>query len=149
LETALAKMGGPQAYWSTQVKIQRLAASAWVALAAHDTGYALSLAKEAADLEDVTEKHPVTPGSVLPARELQGDMLLQIGRAADARKAYEATLARSPNRARSLYGAARSAEVAGDRFAARTNYQQYLTVTAKSDGTRPEIEKAKQFLAQR
>lgn len=106
LERALANAGGPQAYWSGQVKIQRMAAGAWVALARGDTARAKAEAAAAADLEDHSEKHPVTPGAVLPARELEGDLLLAIGRPADALRAYERSLARQPNRARSLQGAA-------------------------------------------
>lgn len=104
LEKALQAAGGAQAYWATQVRIQRMAASAWVTLAAGDTAKALAEARAAADLDDVTAKHPVTPGSVLPPRELLGDMLLDAGRLADAREAYEAALAHQPNRARSLEG---------------------------------------------
>jgi hypothetical protein len=81
-----------------------MAASAWVTLAAGDTAKALEEARAAADLDDVTAKHPVTPGSVLPPRELLGDMLLDAGRLAEAREAYEASLAHQPNRARSLEG---------------------------------------------
>ncbi len=112
IESLLVHLGGPQTQWSVQVKIQRLAASAWLALAAGDTTSAVTAATAAADLEDHTEKHPVTPGAVLPARELLGDLLLQIGRPAAARRAYEATLARSPNRARSLSGLAAARKLA-------------------------------------
>jgi tetratricopeptide (TPR) repeat protein len=113
LEQALAAAGGAQAYWATQVRIQRLAANAWVALAAGDTARALTEARAAADLDDHTEKHPVTPGAVLPPGELYGEMLLETGRPAEARAAFEAALARQPNRARSLEGLKKSA--AGDR----------------------------------
>ena len=106
LEAALGNAGGTQTYWSGQARIQRLAASAWLARAKGDTVGALQLGAEAADLEDVTEKHPVTPGSVLPARELYGDLLLELGHPAKARLAYEASLARQPLRARSLAGLA-------------------------------------------
>ncbi|MBA3318196.1 MAG: hypothetical protein H0T50_08915 [Gemmatimonadales bacterium] len=106
LDAALAQAGGAQAYWSGQARIQRLAASAWLAWAEGDTAGALKLGAEAADLEDITEKSPVTPGSVLPARELFGDLLLELGHPAKARLAYEASLARQPLRARSLAGLA-------------------------------------------
>ncbi|HEY8256622.1 MAG TPA: hypothetical protein VIG08_03110 [Gemmatimonadales bacterium] len=104
IESALAKAGGPQTYWSGQVRIQRMAAASWVAFAAGDTTAALSGALAAADLEDHTEKHPVTPGAVLPARELYGDLLMLSGRQDDARHAYQACLVRQPGRARSLAG---------------------------------------------
>jgi tetratricopeptide (TPR) repeat protein len=104
LERWLKDAGGPQVYWATQVRIQRLAAEAWVTLAQGDTAKALVQARDAADLDDVTEKHPVTPGAVLPPRELYGEMLLAAGRRAEACRAFEVSLARQPNRARSLEG---------------------------------------------
>ena len=99
----------------------------------------MRLAAAAADLEDVTQKHPVTPGAVLPARELLGDLLLELGRPADAARAYAASLAQQPNRARSLFGAARAAELAGDVTVARARYREYLTLMEKSDGGRGEL----------
>jgi hypothetical protein len=116
LERALAGLGGQQTYWSAQVAIQRLAAGAWVALATGDTATALQQASDAADREDGTEKHPVTPGPVLPARELYADLLLAIGRPDDAKRQYQAVLHRQPGRARSLAGLA-MARTAGARAA--------------------------------
>ena len=84
-----------------------------------DTAGGLALAKAAADTEEVTDKHPVTPAELLPARELEGDMLLEAGRYVEARRAYQVTLAREPGRARSLFGAARAAELGGNRNTAR------------------------------
>ena len=149
LESALAQMGGPQTYWSTQARIERLAASAWVTLAERDTATALRLAKEAADLEDVTEKHPVTPGAVLPARELEGDLLLIVRQPAAALAAYESSLARQPNRGRSLYGAATAARMAGNMDLARKRYQAYATLMSKADGSRPELAEVRRILARR
>jgi len=131
------------------VRIQRLAASAWLSKLAGDTAGALAGAKAAADLEDMTEKHPVTPGALLPARELYGDLLLDLDRAADARAAYEASLARQPNRARSLFGAARAAERAGDRAAARRRYQELEKLLSGGDGDRPALAAARKALAVR
>jgi hypothetical protein len=138
-----------QTYWSTQVRIQRLAASAWLFKLAGDTAGALAAAKAAAELEDVTEKHPVTPGALLPARELYGDLLLELARPADARVAYEAALVRQPNRARSLFGAARAAELAGDRAAARQRYQEVEKLLSAGDGDRPALAAARKALALR
>jgi hypothetical protein len=109
IERELEAKGGDQAYWAVQVRIQRQAASAWLVLARGDTAGARGLAAEAADLDDHTEKYPVTPGAVLPARELQGDLLLAIGEPGEALAAYKQSLARQPNRARSLHGAAKAA----------------------------------------
>ena len=115
LEQTLAAAGGPQAYWSAQVRIQRLGASAWVALVAGDTAGALREGARAADLDDTVEKHPVTPGAVLPARELYGDLLARAGRPAEARAAYTAALRRQPGRARSLAALERLAGDVGVR----------------------------------
>ncbi|HEX2092861.1 MAG TPA: hypothetical protein VHG28_10685 [Longimicrobiaceae bacterium] len=136
-------------YWATIVGAQRLAAQAWLARAERDDARAVRLAREAAELEETVEKHPVTPGPLLPARELEGDLLLELGRAADARRSYEQTLRREPNRARALFGAARAAELAGDRAAARTRYEELLKLMASAGADRREPTLARAFLARR
>src|SRR6266704_2571469 len=133
IESAEAAAGGAHTYWSGQVKIQRLAAIAWVARAAGDTAEAIRQASAAAELEDATQKHPVTPGAVLPARELLGDLLLELGRPAEAARAYAASLAHQPNRARSLFGAARAAALAGDAKTAKARYQEFLKLMEQAD----------------
>jgi hypothetical protein len=107
-----------EGYWAEQVAIQKLGAEAWLALAGADTARALTRMREAAAREDGTEKSAVTPGPLAPARELLGDMLLQLGRARDALVEYEATLTREPNRYRTLDGALRAARAARDSAAA-------------------------------
>jgi predicted Zn-dependent protease len=144
IETDMVRRGDSE--WSRVVGIKRQAVTAWIALAAGDTATALRESKAAADIEDVTEKHPVTPGELLPARELYADLLLAVGRYGDARTAYEATLAREPNRARSLYGSARAAELAGDRAGARRRYEEFLGQMKSADGDRAEIAQARQNL---
>ena len=129
--------------WATQVEIQRRAAAAWLAKADGKNENALELMRSAAELEDSTEKHPVTPGAVLPARELLGDLLLELNRPADALKEYEQSLAVSPNRFNGLYGAARSAELAGDQIKARRYYRKL--VQTSSLGNRPELQHARDF----
>ena len=106
-------------------------------------------ARAAADLEDGTQKHPVTPGAVLPARELLGDLLLELGRPAEAAQAYAASLAQQPSRARSLLGAAQAAQLGGDAVTARARYQDYLTQMQKGDGTRAELAVARAALSRR
>jgi len=130
--------------WATQVEIQRKAATAWLTHAEGKNQEALELMRSAADLEDSTEKHPVTPGAVLPTRELLGDLLLELDRPADALKEYEQSLAVSPNRFNGLYGAGRSAELAGDRIKARRYYR--MLVQTSSLGNRPELQHARDFL---
>jgi len=134
------------AYWGTVVESQRLAAAGWVALASGDTSGALRLARQGADLEETVEKHPVTPGPLLPARELEGDMLYQVGRYGEALAAYQQTLTREPRRFRAVWGAARAAERAGNRDVARAQYTTLLEVMAKADATREEPAVARKYL---
>ena len=133
--------------WATVVDIKRQVVTAWRELAAGDTAAALRDAKAAADIEDVTEKQPVTPAELLPARELEADMLLAVGRYAEARTAYTATLSREPRRARSLYGAGRAAELAGDRDGAAASYASFLKQLEHGDGDRAEIARATNSLS--
>jgi hypothetical protein len=143
----LERQGDP--YWSRVAGIKRDAAGAWILIQSGDTAAGLALATAAADTEEVTDKHPVTPGELLPARELQADMLLAAGRFAEARAAYLATLAREPGRARSIFGAARAAQLAGDRRAAIDGYRAYLKAMNRGDGRRAELAIARTFLQQR
>ncbi|HYO47847.1 MAG TPA: hypothetical protein VEY33_14285 [Gemmatimonadota bacterium] len=136
LENDLAQAG--EADWAVRVGAQRLAAEAWVAWAEGDREEALDIARRAAELEETVEKHPVTPGPILPARELYADMLLESGDAVGALAAYEATLVREPRRARALYGAGRAAEVAGDAADAGRYAQELLDLMARADPERPE-----------
>ena len=133
-------------YWTTIVEAQRLAASAWIARAKGKNDEAIALARQAADLEETVEKHPVTPGPLLPARELEGDLLFELGRFADALRSYESTLTREPRRARTLFGAARAAENAGNRDVARKRYAELAELMKGADPTRNELKVAKAFL---
>ncbi len=132
--------------WGTQVAIQRTAADAWLEHAAGNVERALELARKAAEMETATEKSPVTPGEVLPARELYGDMLLDAGRYTDAIATYEVALARSPNRFNSLSGAARAAERAGDSQLAGSFYRRLSEICPKPTGRQSELERAQRFL---
>jgi hypothetical protein len=149
IETDLKAAGGLRAYWAGQVEIQRLAVAAWLARAEGDTALGVQQAMTAADREDLAQKHPVTPGPVLPARELLGDLLLACGRPAQAAGAYAASLRRNPRRGRSVFGLARASEVSGDLVTARATYREFLTLMAQSDRRRPEIDMANRFLAAR
>ena len=139
LDTIAAAIAPRDAYWAGIVRIKARAVEAWVRFAAGDTAGAMALARAAADTEDVTEKHPVTPGELLPARELEADLHFAARHYAAARAAYLATLTREPGRARSVFGAARAAELAGDRAAAHAGYRQFLELMARADGDRPEL----------
>ncbi len=133
-------------YWATIVEAQRLAASAWIARAEGRNDEAVRLARQGAELEESVEKHPVTPGPLLPARELEGDLLLELGRAVEALRSYEMTLEREPRRARALFGAARAAEKAGNRSAAEKRYTELLSLMDRADASRDEVRVAKAFL---
>jgi hypothetical protein len=91
-----------EGYWAEQVAIENLAAHAWLDLAEHRGNDALMLMREAATREDATEKSAVTPGPLAPARELLGDMLMQLDRPTEASAEYRATLQKEPNRRHSL-----------------------------------------------
>jgi hypothetical protein len=133
-----------EAYWAEQVNIQRQTASAFLALAEGRKGDALAMMRAAAAREDATEKNAVTPGPVAPARELLGDMLLELQQPADALKEYQATLTKEPNRFRALYGAAKASALSGNQAAAKTYSQQLLTICERADKPgRPEIEEAR------
>jgi len=132
--------------WATQVEIQHRAAAAWLAKANGKNEEALKLMRSAADLEDSTEKHPVTPGAVLPARELLGDLLLELNRPSEALIQYERSLENSPNRLNALYGAGRAAQLAGNRLKARRYYQRLTAICARGNAGRSELQLAKTFL---
>jgi tetratricopeptide (TPR) repeat protein len=144
LKAALDEAG--EGEWATRVEAQRLAAAGWASHARGDRDEAIALARAAADLEETIEKHPVTPGPILPARELYGDLLLELGDPAGAQLAYEQTLQREPRRARALHGAARAAEAAGDRAGATRHYRELLEVMSKADPDRSEVAAARRFL---
>jgi predicted Zn-dependent protease len=101
----------------------------------------------AADAEDKTEKGPVTPGPLTPARELYGVMLLDRGMAKEALTAFEATKAKEPNRFNGYAGAARAAQALGDTATAKANYEKLLALSSGSDSDRPSLVAARAFVA--
>jgi tetratricopeptide (TPR) repeat protein len=135
------------AYWAEQVDIQRQVASAFVLAAEGKQDEALKALSAAADAEDKTEKHPVTPGVPIPARELYGAMLLDRGMAKEALAAFEATLKKEPNRLGATLGAAKAAARAGDQAKARQHYAAAVVLTENADPVRPEIAEARAFVA--
>ena len=134
-------------YWATEVEVMRLSAAAWTAFADNRADEALGQMREAADLEDRNEKHPVTPGRILPARELLGDLLMELQRPAEALKEYEQSQKREPDRFRGLYGAALAAEMAGDAKTARRYYARLVQVAGKGE-PRAELQLARAYLSQ-
>jgi tetratricopeptide (TPR) repeat protein len=134
-------------YWMEQVDIQWQIATAWVLQAEGKREEALAAMSAAADAEDRTEKSIVTPGPLAPARELYGTMLLERGRAQEALAAFEAALAKEPNRYHGLAGAAKAAEAVGERARARSYYERLLAMTSGGNATRPELVAARSFVA--
>ncbi len=131
--------------WGSQVAIQIAAAEAWIAFGQSDIEAALEQMRHAAEMEADTVKNPVTPGVVLPARELYGDMLLETGSYAKASAEYLAVLERSPNRFYSLFGAGRAAELGGDTDAAAKYYQLLLDNCPDATNERPQLAHARDF----
>ncbi len=127
------------AYWSEIVDIQRQVASAWVLHAEGKHDDALKAMSAAADAEDKTEKHPVTPGPLAPARELYGAMLLDRGMAKEALVAYEAVLKKEPNRLAAHVGAANAAVKADDAAKVKLHTAKVMALTKEADTERPEV----------
>jgi hypothetical protein len=128
--------------WRSQIEIQVIVSKSWLELARGNRAEALKLAREAADKEDSTEKHPVTPGAVRPARELLADMLLETDSPAEALKEYKAALKVTPRRYRSIAGAARAAELSGDHSTASAYTRELLALADGSTSDRPELKQA-------
>ncbi|HEX5875966.1 MAG TPA: hypothetical protein VFY60_15060 [Pyrinomonadaceae bacterium] len=135
--------------WARQVEIQRQVATAWQAYAEGKQEEAVQLLRKAADLDDATDKHPVTPGSILPAREQLGELLLEIKQPAAALREFETSFKSTPQRFNGLYGAARAAQLTGDQIAAKNYYRKLMQLVRGTDSDRPEINEAKVFLARR
>jgi hypothetical protein len=134
-------------FFARQVQMQATAASAWLAQSRGDSVSALEQMRKAAQLEDLLGKHPVTPGSVIPARELLGELLLEQHQPVEARREFEASLHDYPARFTLLYGAGRAAAAAGDTPGARAHFTALIALAGHGDGTRPELEEARRFIA--
>ena len=144
IQSALAE--AKDGYWANQVEIQRRLAAAWLARAEKRDEEALKLMRAAVELEASTEKHPVTPGPIIPAREMLGDMLIELNQPGQALREFETSLRDSPNRFNGLYGAAHAAELSGDLKTASAYYGKVVALSDKADGMRVELQRAKQFL---
>jgi predicted Zn-dependent protease len=138
-----------QEYWVSQIQNHHQMVTAWIAYTQGRRGEALQMLRAAADREDSTEKDPVMPGDVISARELLGDLLMEVNEPAQALQAFEAALRMEPGRFWTLFGAARAADRAGDSAKAKTFYTQLLAQTAHADPERPALKVAKAFLAKR
>ena len=146
IQTSLSEVRGGY-NWARQVDIERQVASAWVKHAEGAQEEALRLMRAAADLDDVTDKHPVTPGAVLPAREQLGELLLELKQPGPALEAFETALHNTPNRFNALYGAARAAALADNPQKAAGYYRKLVEVSRQADTERPELKEATAFVA--
>ena len=133
-------------YWATEVEVQRLIVAGWIARAQKNDDDALRFLRAAADLEDRNEKHIVTPGRLVPAREQLGELLIEVGQPKAALAEFETSRLREPNRFRNYYMSALAAEGAGDRASAREYWGKLAALGAKADTDRPELVRAKAAL---
>jgi tetratricopeptide (TPR) repeat protein len=137
-----AKVG----YWPSQSEFQIKGVAAWIAMAEGRHAQALALMTEAADLEEASDKHPVTPGNVIPSRELLGEMLMTLNRPADALVEFRRSLKRDPNRYQTIVGAARAARAMGASDEAGKLYRELVALGDKAQSRRPELAEAKAYL---
>ena len=135
------------AYWPQIVDIQQQIATAWTLYAEGKYDDAIRTMSAAAAAEDDTEKHPVTPGPLMPARELYGYMLLDRGMAKEALAAFEATMAKEPNRFNDYVGAAKAEQALGDKAKAKAIYEKLVALAGAGDSDRPVLAEAKAFVA--
>ena len=137
LSTIQASLKGQKGFdWATQVEVQRRAAAGWLARAEKKDAEALALMRSAADLEDSADKHPVTPGSILPAREQLADLLVELGKPDAALAEYETSLRSAPGRLNSYSGAAQAADRAGKKQAAKAFRTQLVALCGGAVPTR-------------
>ncbi|HXB92562.1 MAG TPA: hypothetical protein VNU72_09745, partial [Puia sp.] len=142
-------MAQKDAYKANQVLIQIRASEAWIDLGEGKTKEALASMNLAADMEDKTEKHPVTPCEVIPARELLGDMYLQMNKPDKALEAYEVDLNRHPGRFNGLYGAGLAAQRSGNLEKARSCFRQLWSIVDSANSTRPELANVRKLLQEK
>jgi tetratricopeptide (TPR) repeat protein len=133
--------------WAKQVDIMRQVGSAWLAHAEGKRDESVQMLRAAADLDDATDKHPVTPGALLPAREQLADLLLELKQPEAALQEFEVSFRSTPNRFNGLYGAARAATLAGNKKAAHLYYGKLAALARDADSPRPEIAEARAIVA--
>jgi tetratricopeptide (TPR) repeat protein len=131
------------------IEIQRRAAAAWLAFAEGKKEEALQLMRSAAELEDSSGAIAATATPLLPAHELLGDLLLELHEPAQALREFETALRIAHHRFNGLFGAARTAQLAGDPEKARTYYAQLVSLCDHADSARTELTEARTFLAKK
>ena len=146
LQSLEDKLKGTDTYWANQIEVQRLAAAGILAHVQGDDAKAVASVRAAADLDATMDKHPATPSSVLPARELLADLLLELNQPTAALVEYRAMLSTDPNRFRSLLGEARAAKQTGDSATAQDAYRKLVALSKPVGPARPELAEAKSYL---
>ena len=136
-------------YWADQIDIQAATVAGLAQCAAKAQQACIDELRAAAQREDATEKHVVTPGPIVPVRELLAEMLLEQGKAAEALAEYKAALRKEPHRYRAVLGAMRAARQSGDRAAARAMAAELRKQASGSDTDRPSLREARAFAALR
>jgi len=131
--------------FSTYIEVDRLILSGWIAQAEGDAETAVERIRSAAELDRTVQKHPVTPGALLPPYEALGDLLLELDRPAEALAAYESSLETWPGRYNTLLGAARAAAAMPDAEKAKAYYEELLANVGDAETTRPGVEEARAY----
>ena len=131
-------------YWANQIEVQRQEVAAWIAQSAGRSEEAVKQVRAAVELEESMDKHAVTPGAVIPAREMLAQMLALQKKPQEALAEYQAVLKVAPNRFNALYGAATAAEAAGQMQDARAFYEKLAKVAPGEQ--RPEQKTAREKL---
>ena len=144
-----ALQSSDQSYWAARTEEQMQAVAAWIALAEGNRDRAVRLMKDAADSEDGSVKHVAMENRLYPMREMYAELLLESRNAAAALKEYQVANNLTPNRYRGLYGAAMAAEAAGNRRLASDYFGKLVSLTKNADTARPELARAKAYLASR
>jgi tetratricopeptide (TPR) repeat protein len=147
LVTLRASVAPVNPYWGQQIEIQEITARAWQAHARGDADRALDIMRQAASLEASTDKHALTPGEVLPAAELYGDLLYELGRFDESLDAYRSALRRAPRRFNSLYGAGIAANAKGDKLAAESYFAELLSMVGSANNQRSQIDEVRSILS--
>jgi tetratricopeptide (TPR) repeat protein len=132
---------------AVQVTVQVKTAEAWIEFKQSNNEKALELMKEAANMEDGTEKHPVTPGEVIPARESYGEMLLEMNKPALALENFELDMKIHPNRFNALYDPAVAAKKTGNKEKATLYFKKLVEISDPRNCKRPELDLARSFLS--
>jgi tetratricopeptide (TPR) repeat protein len=134
-------------YWADQVEVQRREVASWIAAANKKSDEAIATMRSAAELEESMDKHAVTPGAVIPAREMLAQMLLLHANAKESLSEYQAVLKSAPKRFNALFGAASAAEASGDHKAASAYFQQLNTIAVGNEREELKTSRSKTTLA--